>query len=377
MAFQGIHTMAGANRSATGYATAAELRMIMSGTFDPPTWAVLMLLADDDNTSGNLVVDRSFIRLMDNGDREMTNLFVFADFTRGSADDDIMVSQVTDLGPFNTAIRCLVGSTPLWLYGSTVGPTTFEMAWTGAVRNKGLNFNDATFTAGSNYNLLSYGDYGNEVQLSVTDYCFPIRFNITSINNPGTEKLYAHLYLNFAQSTEHQANLDVQAIGIGTVLTKNLRYYHGVDSYVTVDETLTITGGLYAAKFTVNLKTAKVCTVASMAALLAQVTGNGTEDGVAHSAVIEARLDTAADVNSILYLDLYAGTTAENGIYFGGQPTGYITNVMAFAYGSGVKGAHAGVSCDDAASDGCFKIVVQGTTYYVPFFSAAHAAGGW
>lgn len=357
-----------------GYFCGAEFEVNITGT-QPSAWGVLVLNSNHDgSTYGQF---EAYVFLREYGSKPVRHMVWFGDTTRASASDSIILSQVTDLGPLNTAVRCMVGTTDFWLYGSTVGPTTFEMAWTGAVRNKGLNFNNATFTAGSNYNLLSYGDFGNEVQLTVTDYCFPVRFNITSIANPGTTKLLAYLYLNFKQSTADQANLQLQVIGIDAQISKNTNYAIGVAAAMDVTTTCS-TGGIIGGKFTVDISASQTLThTDNVSALFAGITGTGSTSGGAHYvACIELNKAGASAVEAGMLIQPQVGATITHAIKLVG--VGNITNVFDFVDADGTLGATTGAYNDAAQnSDGLIKIRVGGTAYYIPYYGAGKVTGEW
>ena len=131
MPFQGIMTLSGANRSATGYACGAEFRMVMTGSADLPDHGVLVLAMHDDNTGSKAIVS-PYIMLREYGTYAANAFVRFFDHTRASASDSVIVSQMPET-PFDTAVRCMVGTTPIWLYGSTVGPASIaDLKWIGS-----------------------------------------------------------------------------------------------------------------------------------------------------------------------------------------------------------------------------------------------------
>ena len=132
-AFYGKVTQTG-TKAVNGYISAAEFEVVLGGSYNPSDWAVLVLNATDNNTGGS--PSRSaYIYLRDYGSRDQECLMRFYDESRASASDSVLISQATPT-PFDTTVRCMVGTTPVWLYGSTVGPASLaDLKWLGSTAN--------------------------------------------------------------------------------------------------------------------------------------------------------------------------------------------------------------------------------------------------
>lgn len=168
-AFYGKVTMAGSTRAVTGYASGAELEIIVTGSHDAPDWAVLVLNANDSNT-GSTPAGRAYIYLRDYGTRDMECLLRFYDESRASASDAVLISQMPET-PFDTAVRCMVGSTPVWLYGSTVGPASIaDFKWIGS--------------AATNY--IEYDASGDVLNVVAADVSISGEHHALSVTHTGT-----------------------------------------------------------------------------------------------------------------------------------------------------------------------------------------------
>lgn len=118
--FGKVNVVAAAPGPVSGYFCGAEFEVNITGT-QPCAYGVLVLNSNADNSTYGQ--HEEYIWLREYGDKAVRGLFWFADHSRASASDDVICSQVA-LGPFDTAFRCVVGTTPVWLLGSTTGPET-------------------------------------------------------------------------------------------------------------------------------------------------------------------------------------------------------------------------------------------------------------
>jgi len=259
-----------------------------------------------------------------------------------------------------------------WAYGLRVETSKVTTGiWLGTMTtgidldgtfSKGIDFAGVTLSAGSSYNLISFGDYttGN-VEVEITDYFFPVRFNIESIANPGSEKLAAMLYLKFVVSTEDQDYLDIQGIGTTVEIEYDVGYAHGVEGYINVTETLeTHTGTLIGLKGSIEIASSKTVTLGDNgSAVLALIKGAGTY-GTSKLSLFEARKEGATTIDYGLWVNVLTGATVTDGIHFGGAGT--ITHAMRFdssactvaSFSSGHGGTKKSVRCD-----------IDGTDYYL------------
>lgn len=118
--FGKVTEVAASGGPVAGYFCGAEFEVNITGV-QPSAYAVLVLNSNADNSAYGQ--HEEYIWLREYGDKAVRGLFWFADHSRASASDDVICSQVA-LGPFDTAFRCVVGTTPVWLLGSTTGPET-------------------------------------------------------------------------------------------------------------------------------------------------------------------------------------------------------------------------------------------------------------
>jgi hypothetical protein len=245
--------------------------------------------------------------------------------------------------------------------------------------NKCINFANATLSAGSSNNLWSYGDASvGAVSVTITDYWFPVRMNVASIANPTAEKLAALMFLKFATTTAHQANLDIQGIGLTIDVGKNIGYAHGIDVVVDISvSSTTTTGSTYGGKFTLDFSSGTTMTYPSTgyhgAAVFAQVTGTGTYSGASVN-IIHARKSGATTVQAGLDIEAQTGATITSGIHLRGA--GNITNAIEFEDQDGSNGAKVvQATMDGDVADAIVRIDINGTAYYIPAFNAAGITG--
>jgi len=260
------------------------------------------------------------------------------------------------------------------------------LRWTTAsYTGKCLDFDDSNMAAGSTNNIFSFGDSTTK-EVTITDYWLSFRMNITSIANPSAEKLAALMFLKFYTTTAHQANLDIQGIGVTLGMGKNVGYAHGMEVAMLLTESLTVSMSLHAAKFGIDRTTGKTITGTvgeTLSAVLAQISGNGVSasfgsDGAEQGAVLECKTLSAADVTSMIWLNLLNGTTATNAITVGNGGSGNITNLFWFVNADAGNCVTVGAyNANDQNSDGLIRILVGSTAYYLPFYGAAKVTGEW
>lgn len=245
--------------------------------------------------------------------------------------------------------------------------TGIKFGGTGAY-TKCIDFAGATLAAGGSKQLWSYGDYDNgAVEVGITSYWFPVRMNVASISNPTSEVLASLMFLKFATTTTHQANLDIQGIGLTIDVGKNVGYAHGIDVVVDLSASATTsTGTLIGGKFCVDFSAGATLTHGvgdNVSAVCALITGTGTYTGGMQCSIIEARKEGATSVDHGLLLNPLVGSTIASGITFGGQSSGVFTSCMTFhamnctiaALSSGTHGGtKKSVKCD-----------IDGTSYYL------------
>lgn len=146
-AFYGKVTQA--TKAVNGYLCGAEFEVVLSGTYGPSYWGVLVLNSSDSNTGAQPAVS-AYVFLRDYGTREMPNLFYFADTTRAAASNSVIASAVgavTGRSPYDTAIKFLIGGTAYWLMASSVGPATIaDLKVPGATTNDYLEYDASANT---------------------------------------------------------------------------------------------------------------------------------------------------------------------------------------------------------------------------------------
>jgi hypothetical protein len=248
--------------------------------------------------------------------------------------------------------------------GMFVGTMTTGIDFNGTF-NKCINFANVTLTAGSSNQLWSYGDAAvGAVSVTITDYWFPVRMNVASIANPSAEKLAALMFLKFATTTAHQANLDIQGIGLTIDVGKNVGYAHGMDVLVDISASAsTTTGTIIGGKFTVDLSSGATLTHGvgdNLSAVCALVTGTGGYSGGMEASCIEARKAGATTIDHGLWVNVLTGATITNGITFAGAGT--ITNAMHFHASAVTVGS---ISTGHGGTLKTVKCDIDGTAYYL------------
>lgn len=109
-----------------GYFCGAEFEVNITGS-QPSAYAVLVLNSNADNSTYGQT--ESYVWLREYGDKAVRSLLGFMDHSRESESNAVIVSQ-TGSKPFDTAIRCTIGSagtTGLWLLASSVGPADADI----------------------------------------------------------------------------------------------------------------------------------------------------------------------------------------------------------------------------------------------------------
>jgi hypothetical protein len=301
-----------------------------------------------------------------------------------------MLPATDNAGAFNIGdgttdidLKVFLGSTTEYVEfdvgNSRLNMATVPLKWTGTLTGKGLDFNAATFAAGSSNNILSFGDGVGSVTISVTDYHFLIRLNVVNDTNPGSGKLFAWQFLKFAQSTEHQANLDFQGLGLTCELSKNIGYAHVIDAGVNVTETLTITSAAIAGKFGIDVASGKTLTAQNASVILVQRSGAGSVSlGAANlSSLIELKVFSSGAVDCAVNINPLASTSITHAFQIGGATTGLITNLFRFARAGGSAGIKVGPATNNAASDGAIRILIDTVDYYIPIFTAGNTTDSW
>lgn len=279
-------------------------------------------------------------------------------------------SSTTNNGNLEALIIRKAGSSKDWelginidncTTGITIGSATDGIVFDGTITSgKAIDFGDVTLAAGSNNNLFSYGDSSANKEVTITDYFFPVRMNVESVANPGTEKLASLFFLKFNVTTAAQANLDVQGIGMTVNIEENVGYAHAVEGLVDlVSSASTTTGTLIGGKFTLELSSGAALTTSvgdNPSAVLALLTGTGTYSGGAVMSCIEARKESATTADNGLWVNVLTGATLTNGVHFGGAGT--ITHAIRFdssvvTVGSGTTHGGTGktVRCDIDGTD--------------------------
>lgn len=246
-------------------------------------------------------------------------------------------------------------------------------------RNKVLDFDDVELAAGSTNNIISFGD-STAKEVSITDYFFPVRMNVSSIANPGSARLAALQFLKFSITTEDQPNLDVQGVAITGVIAKNLGYMHLVERRLEVTDDVTVTGECIVGKFEMNLTAQKTLTAHTTAVVAAEVSGAGSAvgSGGPKLSCFQAYVNAVSTVESAFDIVNVTGCTITNALKIGAA--GGVTNVLNFGHvTTGAQGAKVGAACnsDGVNSDGAIRILAGGTAYYIPFYNANNTSGSW
>ena len=260
--------------------------------------------------------------------------------------------------------------------GKDIGVLDAGIVWGATVSGgKCLDFDGVVLAAGSTKNIWSFGDSTTK-EVTITDYYFPVRMNVTSIANPGGHRMAALMYLKFNVTTENQANLDMQGIGLSMDLAKDIRYAHPLDIGVNISGDINTVSGVHVGKFTLNLTSGKTLTAHSGAVLFAQVTGTGSYvANPARLTIAKLHVATGASVGS--YIHFHNLGSAEFGIDV--SSSGNIGRFINFGNPNGGTGAKTGAACDTNSqdSDGAIKIVVGGTDYFIPYYTAGNTSGSW
>jgi hypothetical protein len=111
----------GSVKNVTGYITAAEFEVTLAAVANVSEWAVITLNSSDSNAIGSY---RSFIWLREYGSMKMNSLLRFGETEYNSiaaTDKTTLLSTAGDLATTHT-IRCMVGTTPIWITCNNVGP---------------------------------------------------------------------------------------------------------------------------------------------------------------------------------------------------------------------------------------------------------------
>lgn len=246
---------------------------------------------------------------------------------------------------------------------------TFSGTQSAGNGQKLIDFDAVVLAAGSSNNLWSFGDaLGGAVDVTITDYYFPVRMNVASIANPATEKLASLFWLKFATTTAHQANLDIQGIGCTIDIGKNVGYAHAIEGLVDVSASATTTTGtIIGGKFTLDFSSGATLTHGvgdNASAVLGLVTGTGTYAGGMLCSVIEARKEGATTIDNGVWVNVLTGATITHGIRFEGAGT--FTNIFFFdGSQAAVSGNTSGGSTLDFSNWRTVKVDVDGTTHYM------------
>lgn len=230
---------------------------------------------------------------------------------------------------------------------------------------KCIDFAGVTLTAGSSNQLWSFGDYATgAVDVTITDYWFPVRMNVASIANPSAEKMAALFYLKFASTTAHQANLDMQGIGLTVDVGKNVGYAHGIDVVLNMSASATTsTGTVIGGKFGLVYATGVTHTHGigdNSSAVCAVVSGTGSYTGGMECSIIEARKEGATTIDHGVWVNVLTGATVTDGISLGGAGT--ITNAFKFHSTAVTVGS---ISTGHGGTLKTIKCAIDGTTYYL------------
>jgi hypothetical protein len=285
-------------------------------------------------------------------------------------DDSGMSGTCTLTTGINISIGCTTAM--------NIGTCTDGIIFTGTVTEKCIDFGQVTLTGDSCNNAWSYGDGDGAVTKVIADYFFVTRINYASTTNPGSEVLTSCAFNKISVTTAHQANLDIQGIGMTIDIGKNVGYAHGIDVVVDVTASATTTtGSTYGGKFSLDFSSGTTMTYPSTgyhgAAVFAQVTGTGTYSGASVN-IIHARKSGATTVQAALDIESQTGATITSGIHLRGD--GNITNAIEFEDQDGSNGAKVvQATMDGDVADALVRIDINGTAYYIPAFNAAGITG--
>lgn len=291
-------------------------------------------------------------------------------------------TSVWPIGFLVDTSSCTIGmqigtcTTGLNMSGSYTDGIVFGGTITGG---KCVDFGGVTLAAGSNNNLFSYGDSSADKEVTITDYFFPIRMNVASVANPGTEKLASLMFLKFNVTTAHQANLDIQGIGLTVTLDKNVGYAHAIEGLVDVSTSCTTTTGtIIGGKFGLDFSSGATLTHGvgdNASAVCAVVVGTGTYSGGMLASCIEARKEGATTIDNGLWVNVLTGATITHGIRFTGAGT--ITHVMKFDDTTRMGVNTSGYVGGSQQSDAIVKLDIGGTNYYFAAFVDGSVTGEW
>ena len=165
--FGKVTEVAAAPGPVSGDVCAAEFEINLTGS-QPCAYGVLVLNSNAKNSTYGQF--EAYIWLREYGTKAVRHMIWFGDTTRASASDSIILSQMPQT-PFDTAVRCMVGTTDFWLYGSTVGPASIaDFKWIGS--------------AATNY--IEYDASGDVLNVVAADVTITGEHHALSVTHTGT-----------------------------------------------------------------------------------------------------------------------------------------------------------------------------------------------
>jgi len=249
---------------------------------------------------------------------------------------------------------------------------------TPAGKGLGLSFSAAPVAYGGAQSFIEIGgDTDSPLELAIDDYWFAIRSSIENANNPATQKMFAFARFWYQQSTEHQANLDVCGLQSVLNISKNTGWCKNIDAYTDIKNAVSMKGGAsILAVVNAQLMNTGIATCNAGAVGFFGVNGAAAPAAGGRDAVLFAMIYNTASMTAGLRIDTDDSGSLTDLISIPGG--GAITNVLNFAETDGSTGAKTGATiANDKAADGCLKIKVGSTVYYIPYFVADDVSGSW
>ena len=213
--------------------------------------------------------------------------------------------------------------------------------------SKGISLSSAVMAEGTDNALFCIGSYSSakSVTLATNAFYVPFHINILSTANPaGGETIMSGTYVK-AATTGNQADMNLVGETVRVTVGGNVAQAYGVQCHLTVS-------GACVAGTNANVCAGSFKTVVN-AAMTATV-------NVMLLTYENATATVIAGEKNILTLDPTAAVTN----YFMLYNTANATNLFAFQ----AAAACAAGASKNGASTGSIKIVIGGTSYYIPYY---------
>jgi len=247
---------------------------------------------------------------------------------------------------------------------------------TPAGKGLGLSFTAAPVAYGGGQSFIEIGgDTASPLEVAIDDYWFPIRASIKNTKNPAGQKMFAFARFWYEQSTEEQDNLNTCGIQTILNLTRDTGWAKTLDAGIVIDSEMACKGGAsIMAVVNAGLVKNAVATANVITCGYFGVYGTESEVGGRGASVLYLNVSTGASIPAGIIFDIVGTMTDMIKVPFAGA----ITHVLNFTETDGSTGAKTGATiANDKAADGCLKIKVGDTVYYIPYFAADDVSGSW